>query len=162
MNYLLEAWKNHIKAFPGDELLIVGDGPLLTAYKTIYGEENSVRFLGGVDYSLIYKYYAISDVFVIPTLEDNWSLVVPEAMACGLPVACSVYNGCHPELVRHDVNGTTFDPLNHKSTLNALDYFHNHDVIEMGCRSRKIEQEFSPERTAENIISMVTKHNAGQ
>lgn len=162
VNYLLEAWKNHTKAFPGDELLIVGDGPLLTAYKTIYGEETSVRFLGGVDYSLIYKYYAISDVFVIPTLEDNWSLVVPEAMACGLPVACSVYNGCHPELVRHDVNGTIFDPLNHKSTLNALAYFHHNDIMEMGCGSREIEQEFSPERVSENIISMVKKHNAGQ
>jgi glycosyltransferase involved in cell wall biosynthesis len=46
----------------------------------------------------------------MPTLEDNWSLVVPEAMACGKPVLCSTLNGCWPELVKDDVNGWTFDP----------------------------------------------------
>ena len=34
-----------------------------------------------------------ADVFVIATLEDDWSLVVPEAMACGLPILSSLYNG---------------------------------------------------------------------
>lgn len=60
----------------------------------------SVHFLGKIPYQEVYKYYGIADVFVLPTLEDNWSLVVPEAMSCGLPVATSIYNGCHPELVK--------------------------------------------------------------
>ena len=48
----------------------------------------------------LYKYYALCDVFIMPTLEDNWCLVIPEAMACGKPVACSIYNGGHYELVQ--------------------------------------------------------------
>ena len=41
-------------------------------------------------------------------LEDNWSLVVPEAMSCGLPILCTRYNGCWPELVRENENGWVF------------------------------------------------------
>ena len=112
-------------------------------------------FTGGIDYSIIYKYYAISDVFIIPTLEDNWSLVVPEAMACGLPIACSIYNGCHPELVHKDNNGITFDPLDQESVTNALHYFHTVDLKQFGKRSIEIEKDFNPHNTALNVLRAV-------
>ena len=70
----------------------------------------NVYFIGKVDYDNLPNYYQSADVFVIPTLEDNWSLVVPEAMASGLPILSSVYNGCYPEYVTED-NGWVFDPL---------------------------------------------------
>lgn len=34
-------------------------------------------FEGRVQYDEIHKYYAIADVYILPTVEDNWSLVVP-------------------------------------------------------------------------------------
>ncbi len=46
----------------------------------------SVHFLGKIPYQEVYKYYGIADVFVLPTLEDNWSLVVPEAMSSDYPL----------------------------------------------------------------------------
>lgn len=156
INYLLDAWKIHIKDYPNDKLLIVGDGPLLEEYKVSF-KHPSIIFTGAIDYSQIYKYYAVSDVFIIPTLEDNWSLVVPEAMACGLPIACSIYNGCYPELVKEDINGRTFDPLNKKSIIDTLSYFHQQDLEKMGKKSIEIESEFNPENTANNIIKAVTQ-----
>jgi UDP-glucose:(heptosyl)LPS alpha-1,3-glucosyltransferase len=39
------------------------------------------------------EYYAGSDVFVLPTYYDACSLVVIEAMACGLPSITTTYNG---------------------------------------------------------------------
>lgn len=155
VNHLLDAWRKHIERHPDDQLLIVGDGEFLDEYRRKYGDMESVRFCGAVDYSLIYKYYSIADVFVIPTLEDNWSLVVPEAMACGLPIACSVYNGCHPELVKKDYNGIAFDPLSVESTADALSYFHGKDLKQMGENSDKLETNFNPEHTAGNVISML-------
>lgn len=154
VNHLLKAWNDHLVVHPNDKLLLVGDGPLLEGYKASYSHQ-SIIFTGGIDYAEIYKYYAISDVFIIPTLEDNWSLVVPEAMACGLPVACSIYNGCHPELVKKDENGITFDPLNEDNILETLAYFHNQDLEKMGKMSIEIESEYNPEKTADNIINAV-------
>lgn len=153
--HLLESWIEHIKEFPNDELLIVGDGEFFEEYSNQFKDFRSIIFLGKTDYSQIYKYYAVSDVFVIPTLEDNWSLVVPEAMACGLPIACSIYNGCYPELVHKDINGITFDTLNKTSLLGALKYFHGVDLKSFGAKSREIEANFSPEKTADNVINML-------
>lgn len=155
INYLLDSWRKHIEIFRNDELLIVGDGDKLEQYRKLYADLSSVKFLGGVDYSQIYKYYSISDVFVIPTLEDNWSLVVPEAMACGLPIACSIYNGCYPELVKQDFNGVVFDPLHSESIVKALGYFHEVYLSEFGKNSSKLELEYSPENTAKRIIEML-------
>ena len=42
--------------------------------------------------------YRSADLFVFPTLEDVWGLVANEAVLSGLPVLCSTYAGCAPEL----------------------------------------------------------------
>ena len=152
---LLAGWAKHVSQHPDDRLLFVGDGPLLEQVKAEQVANPSVIFAGGVDYSQIYKYYAASDVFVIATLEDNWSLVVPEAMACSLPVACSVYNGCHPELVRPGENGVTFDPLSPESVADALGWFHGKDLSSLGARSVEIERAYNPEVTAANILNAI-------
>lgn len=155
MFHLLGGFLEHLKTHSDDRIVLVGDGPELPDLKEKYGNNPAVVFVGGIDYSQIYKYYAACDVFVIATLEDNWSLVVPEAMACGLPVACSIYNGCHPELVHKDENGITFDPLDQKSIVEALDYFHHVDLKRFGQRSREIEHDFNPENTAKNVMKAV-------
>ena len=42
--------------------------------------------------------YRSADLLVFPTLEDVWGLVANEAVLSGIPVLCSVYAGCAPEL----------------------------------------------------------------
>lgn len=153
VGYLLQAWMKHIQTYPKDQLLLVGGGELQEFLSKTYGGEKSIHFMGTVVYDTIYRYYNAADVFVIPTLEDNWSLVVPEAMACGLPVACSVYNGCYPELVHEGENGALFDPLDVKSTVKALDYFHHVDLEQQGARSIEIEKQYNTERVAQNIFN---------
>lgn len=155
VNLLIDAWRKHLAEFPNDQLLIVGGGEFIEKYRDAASFTDTIVFTGGVDYSQIYKYYAISDVFVIPTLEDNWSLVVPEAMACSLPVACSIYNGCHPELVLKNYNGVTFDPLSVSSTAEALAYFHSIPLDEFGQNSSELESQYNPSRTADNILYML-------
>lgn len=151
VGYLLEAWNEHIKKYEKDSLIIVGNGPLLEKFKIEYKAIKSIRFTGPVDYDSIAPYYANADVFVIPTLEDNWSLVVPEAMACGLPIATSIYNGCHVDLVKDGINGKTFDPLNESSILSCLEFFHNKDLKQMGQQSIKIEKNFNTENVSQRI-----------
>ncbi len=55
------------------------------------GVLNRVVFLGGV--KEMARLYATSDIFALPTFYDSASLVVLEALASGLPVITSAWNG---------------------------------------------------------------------
>ena len=120
---VIEAWHQFEKSNKtAGTLLFIGDGDLKTELQS-YCHTNhlkNVRFIGSIPYEDLVLYYSASDIFIIPTLEDNWSLVVPEAMACGLPILCSKYNGCWPELVHDGKNGWVFDPLDPEDIIQVL------------------------------------------
>lgn len=157
VQYLLKAWNAHHQKYPDDILLIVGGGTLFDEFTETYRKENSIVFTGTVCYDEIYKFYAIADVFVMPTLEDNWSLVVPEAMACGLPIACSKYNGCYPELITPS-NGIVFDPYDSHSVLNSLDFFHSRNLELLGQESIRIERTFSNEAITKCVYDTLSAY----
>lgn len=148
VKYLLHAWRSHIVNHPSDSLVLVGDGVLLDEFRNEFSDVGSIHLIGKVPYVEVYKYYAIADVFVLPTIEDNWSLVVPEAMACGLPIATSIYNGCYPELVHKDENGIIFDTFKEETIIEALDYFHHVDLKAFGEKSIELERIFNTENSA--------------
>ena len=163
IDHLLEVWKEHVSKYVEDSLVVVGDGELMDKCKQLCKDVPSVFLEGRVEYYNIYQFYAIADVYVLPTIEDNWSLVIPEAMSCGLPVATSIYNGCHPELVHEGENGVTFDTFNHDSILKALDFFHHKNLYEMGKKSIELEKMFNTENCAkrefEGICSQFKEKN---
>lgn len=154
---LLAVWNQHIQKHPQDNLVVIGIGVLEEKLKQQYASEDSIHILGAINYDILYQYYAICDVFIMPTLEDNWCLVIPEAMACGKPVACSIYNGGHYELVQDGINGYKFDPLNSDSILKTLDKFHHTDLSKMGVASREIESNFTPDKAAQRIYEACRK-----
>lgn len=157
VNYLLKAWVKHTQLYPDDKLVLVGGGVFLEKWKKEYSKYSSIIFEGTVAYDEIYKYYAIADVYILPTIEDNWSLVVPEAMACGLPVATSIYNGCHVELIQDGENGFVFDTFNQESITNVLAKFHHMDLKKMGDKSILIEKNFNTEACAKREYEAILK-----
>lgn len=56
------------------------------------------------------KYYALADVFCLPSLYDTFGVVIDEAMACGLPVVTTTRVGAVADLVRDGVNGIVVAP----------------------------------------------------
>lgn len=157
VNYLLKAWVKHTQLYPDDKLVLVGGGVFLEKWKKEYSKYSSIIFEGTVAYDEIFKYYAIADVYILPTIEDNWSLVVPEAMACGLPVATSIYNGCHVELIQDGENGFVFDTFNQESITNVLAKFHHMDLKIMGDKSILIEKNFNTEACAKREYEAILK-----
>jgi glycosyltransferase involved in cell wall biosynthesis len=137
-------------------LMLVGDGPQRAELERFCVENRleNVHFVGPVDYDEIAPYYRTADVFVIPTLEDNWSLVVPEAMACSLPILCSKYNGCWPELVQIGRSGWVFDPLDEADLVAKIQRsFEKRKFLrQMGEMSKSIVQNYTPKRAAESIL----------
>ena len=153
--YLLNAWKEHITSYPNDHLILLGGGELLEDYMNEFKNIQSIHFMGRLPYDKVYKYYAISDVFVIPTLEDNWCLVVPEAMSCGMPIACSKYNGGAVDLIKEGENGTVFDPLNHEDMKRSLAFFHGKDLNVMGDKSIEFEKHLNTENSAKRVFNCI-------
>jgi glycosyltransferase involved in cell wall biosynthesis len=88
-------------------LLIVGSGKEEPALKKRVLEEGipDVVFSGYIDYDQLPKYFGLSDVFVLPSSEEVWGLVINEAMACGLPVITTNKVGASVDLVKDGVNG---------------------------------------------------------
>jgi glycosyltransferase involved in cell wall biosynthesis len=69
-------------------ILFLGDGVLrdpLEGYARGHGLTGS-RFAGFVNQSALPKYYALADVFVLPSTYEPRGAVINEATACGLPV----------------------------------------------------------------------------
>ena len=81
---LMKAAKN---LEPGAQIYIVGGEPT-EEYKAICRdlELSNVHFLGFMKKDQLLKFYQAADMFVLPTREDIWGLVVNEAMAFALPV----------------------------------------------------------------------------
>lgn len=156
--YLMQAWRVHIRRHPHDHLVVIGDGHKMEECRKLAQEMPSIHMEGRIPYEQVSKYYAISDVCILPTLTDNWSLVIPEAMACGLAVATSIYNGCHPELIHEGVNGYTFDPLKPETIVDVLHRFHLSDLSAMGKASVELERPFSVENSARRIYEALQYH----
>lgn len=91
-------------------LVMVGSGemePELHAAAAAAGDAN-IHFPGFLNQSELPRAYAASEVFVLPSDEEPWGLIVNEVMCAGLPVVVSEAVGCVPDLVEPGVNGETF------------------------------------------------------
>jgi len=72
-------------AGPGDDDYVLEMKSLVRAE----GVEEHCHFLGMVDGKLKYSLYTASDVFVLPTSQENFGLVFAESMLCGTPVVAT-------------------------------------------------------------------------
>jgi glycosyltransferase involved in cell wall biosynthesis len=81
-------------------MLLVGSGrdkQALERRAELLGLKN-VHFLPPQPPDRMPAVYRSADLVVFPTLEDVWGLVANEAILSGIPVLCSKYAGCAPEL----------------------------------------------------------------
>ena len=105
LRHLIEAY--HLLDVESKSLIFVGDGDLrhsLQDYADQLGAD-SVFFFGFQNRGQIPKYYAISDLVVLPSVRETWGIVVNEAMCFGLPVVVSNQVGAGMDLVSNGRNG---------------------------------------------------------
>ena len=65
----------------------------------------NVYFIGFMNKKELAEYYKAADLFVLPTREDIWGLVVNEALAYGIPVISTDHCNAGLELIQNGVNG---------------------------------------------------------
>jgi hypothetical protein len=115
-------------------LLAFGDG---SAWLDSTGFPN--RQLGWIDQdeALIFA-YAASDIFLLPSLEDNQPNVMLEAMACGTPVVSFAVGGM-VDVIVDGVNGRLVEPFDCTAMARAILSLAEHpeDVRAMGQEARR-------------------------
>ncbi|HVX60291.1 MAG TPA: glycosyltransferase family 4 protein [Pirellulales bacterium] len=117
------------------------------------GAAAAVTFVGPVDDAT--AYYAAADVYVQPTFYDPCSLVVLEALASGLPVVTSLFNGAG-ELITEGKHGFLVnDPGNAEELVEALrPLLDEHVRDRMGRAARQLAMNHSLERNCQEIMAI--------
>jgi glycosyltransferase involved in cell wall biosynthesis len=102
-------------------LTVIGEGPQLDELEKLSRSlDLDVRFLGNLPRTEVLSEMSRSDALVMPSLGDEWGLVIVEAMSVGLPILGSIRTGAVEELSRIQEIGVTFDPLLPTSIERAL------------------------------------------
>ena len=124
------------------QLVFVGDGELRSSLEAEVRQKglSAVKFLGFRNQSELPKFYALCDVFVLPSTDEPWGLVVNEVMATGKPVVVSNQVGCARDLVHSGKNGFIFPAGNVDALATSLmRVLGNRDeAARMGRASREI------------------------
>jgi glycosyltransferase involved in cell wall biosynthesis len=104
------------------------------------------------------KAYSSADIFVFPTLCDEWGLVVNEALASGLPVLGSRNSQAVEDLIKDGCTGWIFDPSDPAETDDAIERAldSTDDTLRsMARQARQSAMFLSPELAAHAIIKVV-------
>jgi glycosyltransferase involved in cell wall biosynthesis len=88
--YLLQAFAE--LRLPGAELWLIGPvRPEIVPFLQRY--EGTFRYFGRVPQAQLSWYYSQGSVFALCSIEEGMAMVLPQAMACGLPVICTTNTG---------------------------------------------------------------------
>jgi len=91
-------------------LLIVGDGPERAKCEALVCEAGNsrARFLGFQNQSQMAKFFDLCDVFVLPSVDEPFGLIVNEVMNAGKAIVVSDQVGCQPDLIEDGLTGKVF------------------------------------------------------
>lgn len=101
-------------------------------------------------------YYRAADLFVLPTREDIWGLVVNEAMAVGTPVITTTNCGAGIEILKNGDGGRIVPPEDPDSLANAMQEILND--VELARQTEhviKSAQVYTIENMAKQIAEVI-------
>src|SRR6185312_5594722 len=110
---LLEAYKGLSPGEgiePSPYLVIVGDGDERAELERRAAESGlgGIHFCGFKNQSELPRFFDLATVFVLPSRDEPWGLIVNEVMNAGRAAIVSDEVGCAPDLIRDGVEGCIF------------------------------------------------------
>ncbi|MBD2772380.1 glycosyltransferase family 4 protein [Iningainema tapete] len=141
-------------------LVLCGNGELqekIEQYITELDLKDSVYLPGFLKPDELLPYFAHASCFVHASTQEQWGLVVNEAMAAGLPVIVSNRCGCFEDLIIEGVNGFGFNPENSQQLTDLMlrISLKEENLHLMGQAAWEHIQKFSPNYFAQNLIQAV-------
>jgi glycosyltransferase involved in cell wall biosynthesis len=163
LSYLIEAVAN----LKNDRicLMFIGEGPLKEVLEKQCMESGlgCFGFIGKVPNSELYKYYALADVFVLPSIttrefKEPWGLVVNEAMNQGTPVVVTDAVGAGVGgLVQEGINGFVVPERDSQSLSVALCKIISDDALRvtMGQNAKRVVKGWTYERMVKGFTDAI-------
>jgi glycosyltransferase involved in cell wall biosynthesis len=140
-----------LKDIQGLCLLAVGRGAKSTHLEP---RVVSLDYIG--DENRLSVIYSAADIFLLPTLQDNFPNTALEALACGLPVIGSMVGGV-PEIVRDGMTGALVEAGNPNALASAIEDFarnpERRKEMSVNCRRVAVE-EYSLEIQARRYVEL--------
>ena len=130
------------KVKSGYSLFLAGEGQEKENLQKLAEElqiQNQVHFLGQLGREELLKHYADSDLFVLPTREDCFALVILEAICAGLPVVCSKYADGAYDLIEQGVNGFVEDPYDAEKFAACIEQVLSDDELRENMKKQSAE-----------------------
>jgi glycosyltransferase involved in cell wall biosynthesis len=120
--YLLQAFAE--LKLPNSELLLVGSlsdeiKPILKRFRGAF------RHAGHVSQQKLAELFSQSSVFAMMSVEEGLAMVIPQAMACGLPVVATMNTGAE-DVVRDGVDGFIIPVRDMERLKEKLAYLYEH------------------------------------
>lgn len=141
-------------------IILLGDGNQRSIIESSFRQHfGSHLFMPGfVNQSELCKYYAASDLFILPSEYDTWGLVVNEAMQFGLPVIVSDRVGCRHDLIIPGETGEIFQNGNSHDLAAKIDYFikNQTEIRRMGQVARERIKGYTVEKAALGLLNAMS------
>ena len=115
---LILAFADLAEKYPHVRLVIGGEGSLRTSLEALvqkYNIQNRVIFPGRIPWDQVADFFALGDIFVLPSIRDahgnvdGLPTVLLEALACGIPVVASDIGGVQM-VIEDGENGLLIPP----------------------------------------------------
>lgn len=153
--YLLLAFKDVINKVPNTTLIMTGppQEPFLSLIKKLK-IENSVLLAGNVDEETLADYYALCDVFVLPSFHEGFSNTIIEAMAFGKPVVTTPIAG-YP-VVEDGKDGFIVQPDDYKSIAASIAKLLSDERLngEMGRNALRRAEKYTWKESAKKVLEI--------
>lgn len=144
------------------EFLLIGDGEQGIELEELVkscGLESRIHFLGKKTKEEVINYLRISDIFVLPSREDIWGLVVNEAASNGLALIASDMVGSAYNLIEDGKNGYIISNENIKELALKIDLICSSNLESMKQESLEIAKNYTIERMVKDHLELFKKLN---
>ena len=152
LQILIKTMPQIIKAVPETKLIIAGEGyhrEKLEQLASNLGVDKHVQFVGLLRKSLP-LYMKSSDVFTLPSFQENFPVAILEAMAAGIPVIASRVGGIK-DIITDGKTGLLLEPGDVDGLTEAILRIHGDEYLssQMSKEAQKLVESYSWERVAE-------------
>jgi len=152
IDLLLEAW-NLISDKKNWTLTLIGEGSMFDKVSSY----NNVIIKDFLSQKQLINEYKFSGCFVLPSLFEQWGLVIHEAAACGLPIIATDVCGAVPHFLIDGFNGfkvnTSIDSI--KLALIKIMSMDDQDLFKFGENSKLLSKSITPEIGAAQLMSLM-------